>query len=350
MMDVTRFAREHVPQITAVTILVSYGVARNKFSPGGLVAGVLVSVVHMLHPWPAFFWLLTSFVFLGTLITKVSFLFYFTLLLLFLQQDQLSYLSTCFVEKTIADGTQIGHSAKAHLTQSSVGGSGGEGARTSAQVLANSGFACVLVGLHLYLLASTPFISSTLPISAGPYAPTLQKLLPIGIIAQYAAVAADTFSSELGILAKSNPILITAPWKQVPKGTNGGVTIEGLIYGGLGSLLITTVAILTLYVSPPRVAMNAKTAGVITVIGLMGSVIDSLLGALVQATVTDKKSGKVIEGPGGQRVRVAAGGGRVQSGIDLLTNNGVNFAMATITSMLAMGVAYVLDLDLSSRG
>jgi uncharacterized membrane protein len=72
MMDVTEFAKSHVPQITAVTILVSYGIARKKFSPGGLVAGVVVSLMHMVHPWPAVFWLLTSFVFLGTLITKVT--------------------------------------------------------------------------------------------------------------------------------------------------------------------------------------------------------------------------------------------------------------------------------------
>jgi uncharacterized membrane protein len=81
----------------------------------------------------------------------------------------------------------------------------------------------------------------------------------------------------------------------------------------------------------------------------MGSVIDSLLGALVQATVTDKKSGRVIEGPGGTRVKVAPDGSRTVMGKDLLTNNGVNFAMAAITSILAMGVAYVMDLDLGVR-
>ena len=237
---------------------------------------------------------------------------------------------------------QIGHEAKSHLTQSSTGGSGGEGARTSAQVFANSGFACLLITFHTYLLSSTPFISSNLPISTGPYAPTLQALLPVGIIAQYAAVAADTFSSELGILGKSQPFLITAPWKQVPRGTNGGVTVDGLMYGALGSFLLTLVAIFALYLAPPRIAMDATTAAVITVMGMMGSVIDSILGALVQATVTDKGTGKVVEGNGGQRVKVAVGGSRTLMGWDLLTNNGVNFWMAAITSVLTMGVAYIL--------
>lgn len=97
---------------------------------------------------------------------------------------------------------QIGHEAKAHLTSSATGGTGGEGARSYVQVFANSGFACILIGLHAYLLSSSPFISSHVAIFAGPYFPTLTRLLPIGIVAQYAAVAADTFSSELGILSK----------------------------------------------------------------------------------------------------------------------------------------------------
>lgn len=253
------------------------------------------------------------------------------------------------MHNTPANERQIGHEAKSHLTQSSLGGSGGEEARTSAQVFANSGFACVLILAHTYLLNSTPFISSKLPISAGPYAPALVNLLPIGIIAQYAAVASDTFSSELGILSKSTPFLITAPWKQVPRGTNGGVTVGGLAYGYLGSAMLTFVAVLALYLAPPRMLVDTTTAVLITTMGLMGSIIDSILGAVVQVTVTDKGSGKVVEGPGGSRVKVAVGGSRTQTGMDLLTNNGVNFVMAASASVLTMGVAHLLGLDLGAR-
>ena len=230
-----------------------------------------------------------------------------------------------------------------------MGGTGGEEARTSTQVLANSGFACVLILLHIYLLSSTPFISSNLSISSGLYSPALLKSLPIGIVAHYAAVTADTFSSELGILATTEPFLITAPWKSVPKGTNGGITIDGLMYGALGSFLLVLIAILGLYVSPPQMSMDPATASFITVMGLMGSVIDSVLGAIVQSTVTDKGTGKVVEGPGGQRVKVSVGGSRTVRGSDLLTNNGVNFVMAAVTSLLAMGFAYGLGLDLGAR-
>ena len=125
------------------------------------------------------------------------------------------------------------------------------------------------------------------------------QLLPIGIIAQYAAVAADTFASELGILSQDQPFMITAPWKKVPKGTNGGVTIDGLKYSVLGSGLLTFVAGMVLFFAKPKVLMDAKVSGLLVVAGLVGSVIDSVLGALTQVTVTDKGTGKVVEGAGG---------------------------------------------------
>ena len=311
-MDLPLFLRTHILQLTAVVGLVTYGLARNKFTPIGVLAGILVSGIHMLHPWSAFFWLLFIFVALGVAVTKV------------------------------------GHAAKAHITQSSSGGAGGEGARTSVQVLANSGWACVLILAHMWLLGSTPFISSHagLGLSPGPYAPVLEGLLPVGIIAQYAAVAADTFSSELGILAKSWPVLVTAPWKRVPRGTNGGITVEGLGYGLLGGILLTVTAGLTLWGLPPYSVMEGRTAVLLALSGLVGSVIDSVLGATVQATITDKHTGKVVEGAGGTRVKYVEGGSRAQTGIDLLTNNGVNFAMAAITSLLAMAVAWATDLKL----
>lgn len=307
-MDVTAFAVEHASQILATIGLVTFALFKKKLTPGGILAAIAVAIVHMLDPWPVFFWLLVPFFLLGVLVTK------------------------------------IGHTAKASLTKSSTGSHGGEGARSSAQVFANSGFASILIALHTYLAMSTPFISSNVPVSSGPHFPTLQKLLPIGIMAHYAAVAADTFGSELGILAKSQPFLITAPWKQVPRGTNGGVTIEGLAFGALGSFLMTVIATAGIYLLHPHRVLHPSAANLVCAMGLLGSVIDSVLGATVQATITDRGTGKVVEGPGGRRVKVAQGGSRVKLGRDVLTNNGVNLAMAAITSILAMAAAHTLGL------
>lgn len=143
--------------------------------------------------------------------------------------------------------------------------------------------------------------------------------------------------------------MITAPWRRVPKGTNGGVTIDGLMYGLLGSFLLVYVASMALYLSPAKIVMPLKTTGLLVASGLAGSIIDSVLGALLQSTITDEATGKVLEGDGGKRVMVIKGGGRRSvGGMDWLNNNGVNFVMAAATSLLAMGVAWELKLKISA--
>jgi uncharacterized membrane protein len=147
-------------------------------------------------------------------------------------------------------------------------------------------------------------------------------LLVVGIIANYAAVAADTFSSELGILSKSQPRLITSPTlRRVPPGTNGAVTPLGLAAGLFGSLLMVTTSIFFLPVCSDT--MDSSTGGEtnatlwtmerrrlfmagLVVWGTLGSLLDSVLGALFQRSVKDVRSGKIVEGDGGTRVLVSS--------------------------------------------
>lgn len=121
----------------------------------------------------------------------------------------------------------------------------------------------------------------------------------------YAAVAADTFSSELGILSKTQPFLITAPWRTVPPGTNGGVTTTGLAAGMYGGLLMGLVAMFVLPFCKEWESFDKfRFAVSIMFAGIAGTVLDSLLGALFQASVVDVKSGRIIEGEGGRKVLV----------------------------------------------
>jgi uncharacterized membrane protein len=183
-------------------------------------------------------------------------------------------------------------------------------------------------------------------------------------------VAADTFSSELGILSESKPRLITSwNFRQVPAGTNGGVTLTGAMAGLLGAFTIalTSVVLLpfctTRPINEPSIGnrqsgleggtgwgMKEKALWVvaITLWGGIGSLLDSLLGGLLQATVIDVRTGKVVEGHGGVKVLVHSiqtkknddhNSRRVESGIGLLDNNGVNFLMALMMSCGGMLVA-----------
>lgn len=142
-------------------------------------------------------------------------------------------------------------------------------------------------------------------------------LLVVGIIANYAAVAADTFSSELGILSTGQPRLITSPTlRKVPRGTNGGVTLLGLGAGLLGSMIIVTASMLFLPScneesahkpaggAPWTTLERRKFMGFMVLWGALGSVLDSFLGGLFQRSVKDVRSGKIVEGEGGNRVLV----------------------------------------------
>ncbi|KAH0354484.1 hypothetical protein KCU81_g1352, partial [Aureobasidium melanogenum] len=288
------FVLQHKGQLGAVTALVVYSAAKNKLTPGGIVAAIVTAGIHMVHPWGVFFNLLVGFFIAGTL------------------------------------GTKINHTTKKTLTQSATGGVGGEGARNYAQVLANSGAASLLILWHLY---ATQNGGTSLKDGFS-----LTDAIPFGVAASYAAAAADTLSSELGILSPTSPVLITAPWRSVPRGTNGGVTITGLLAGLAGSVFISTLAYFTLPFSRMAWTGDSKFLFwvVLTVAGFSGTLLDSLLGALVQVTVEDKSTGRVVEGDNGKRVKVTAGGSRVQRGMDLLNNNGVNFAMAATVAVVGM--------------
>lgn len=67
--------------------------------------------------------------------------------------------------------------------------------------------------------------------------PFVGDLLKVGYIAAVASITADTLSSEIGVLSRSDPILITS-LKRVEKGANGGVSLLGEGAGFLGAIII----------------------------------------------------------------------------------------------------------------
>lgn len=91
----------------------------------------------------------------------------------------------------------------------------------------------------------------------------------------------------------------------MPPGTNGGVTATGLLAGVLGAFTIAvTSAILIPFCSGEASGLLSRVQWVlaVTVWGALGSVLDSILGGLFQASVVDKRSGKIVEGTGGGKV------------------------------------------------
>ncbi len=193
---------------------------------------------------------------------------------------------------------------------------------------------------HIQVLANSIVASILILVSIFTKDEKIQNILKAGVVSQYAAVIADTWSSELGILSKTDPFLITN-FKTVPPGTNGGVSNAGLLSGLAGASLISAVSVVT-YTEQKFVLWIY-----FSFIGLLGSVIDSLLGAFLQASVIDKKDGLILESLGGSKINetyVNDTKNELQtvSGSDILSNNQVNVAMATITTIISMTIYSII--------
>jgi uncharacterized protein (TIGR00297 family) len=104
-----------------------------------------------------------------------------------------------------------------------------------------------------------------------------------------AAVNADTWATELGVLSPTQPRLITTG-QPVPMGSSGGVTLVGTSATMAGGWLIALCGVLF----RPEVSVFAFLVSV-SAAGLAGSLIDSLLGATVQAIYYDPAREKETE-------------------------------------------------------
>lgn len=166
--------------IACIAALLYRAWSRKSLTPAALVTAGLTASIHALHPWSIGFALLGIFFLSGTFVTKVGVHFVQSskpsLFCVFHEANDLLLfsMSSC-PRKSSCNGylairhpsgtrqakltprtlAQVKHNVKAQLTLASTGASGGEGARTSVQVLANSLSASALILSHLYLKSRT---------------------------------------------------------------------------------------------------------------------------------------------------------------------------------------------------
>jgi len=102
--------------------------------------------------------------------------------------------------------------------------------------------------------------------------------------AALAAANADTWATELGVLARQTPRLILNG-REVERGTAGGVTLAGTLAALAGATWIGLLAVLFWPVVGTEGGMEVTFArlALIALAGFIGSLVDSLLGASVQA-------------------------------------------------------------------
>lgn len=155
-------------------------------------------------------------------------------------------------------------------------------------------------------------------------------LLSLAVLSALAESCGDTWASEFGtVLSRTDPFLITS-FQRVPRGTNGGVSLEGLLFSALGGGFIGLVYYLSmaLFLGPSNLRAASAQWLVILVgalAGFLGSLLDSFLGATLQFTGIVAKTGQVVEEPG-QGVKHI-------SGANVLDNHSVNLLSNLATAL-----------------
>jgi uncharacterized protein (TIGR00297 family) len=198
-------------------------------------------------------------------------------------------------------------------------------ARDLGQALANGG-AGALLAIAGWLLAHHP-------------------LALAAFIGAMATVNADTWATELGVLSRRPPRLITT-LKRVEPGTSGGVSALGTLAAAAGGLVIGLAALVfmavdgliggdglgrvTAQAAAPERGIAALLA-VAVIGGLAGSLFDSLLGATVQSIYTCPTCARDTE----KKLHTCGTPTRPARGWRWLDNDLVNF----IASLFGAGVA-----------
>lgn len=166
--------------------------------------------------------------------------------------------------------------------------------------------------------------------SAIGYAIAGGRLWIAALVGALAAVNADTWATELGVLSTRQPRLVTT-LKPVRTGVSGGVTLEGLLASLAGAGLIAALG--AWWWADGKLWITGLVAG------LAGSLVDSLLGASLQAMyhcpVCDKATERHpqhICGTETHQVR----------GWSWLNNDAVNFIAAGIGAIAAAAIVAVL--------
>jgi uncharacterized protein (TIGR00297 family) len=160
----------------------------------------------------------------------------------------------------------------------------------------------------------------------------------IAFAVAFAAANADTWASEIGVLARRLPISL-ATFKPVMPGISGGVSLLGSGAAFAGSLFIGLVFSLgNLVVS--RIPLSWTISLVITAGGFFGCFVDSLLGATLQAQYKSRASDSLTE----RRTIGGVPNTRVR-GWSFMTNDTVNFLSTTIAAATVALLSLAIKLE-----
>ena len=280
---------ESIIYISLASAVALFAYKKKSLSLSGSIAAFLTAIVHLFAGYTFAFYLLTFF-FTSSFLTKVG-------------KEQKKKLEAKYIE---------------------------ESQRSAEQVCSNSIIAslcCVI----LLLLNSPKGRDACFDYSQ------FQAFLYAIVPGFYSCTTGDTWSSEIGILNKHQPISIVT-FKRVPAGTNGGVSSLGSLIGFLGSFMIGILtAVLISYECAFYPSLFILITMIVTGCGVIGNILDSVLGATLQYSGWDEERKCVVRQPGENVKHI--------SGKNILSNSMINFITSTVSGIIcAILLVYVRKL------
>lgn len=174
-----------------------------------------------------------------------------------------------------------------------------------------------------------------------------QQLLFAAFLGAMATVTADTWATEIGVLSKALPRMVTT-WRVVPAGTSGGITWLGTATAFCGGAFIGIVAVIGIltqafalgnlgwsgnwnFISNAIVVGMSGLVLLVALSGLLGSLFDSLLGATVQGIYFCEYDETQTE----KKIHRCGRATRLVRGWAWLDNDVVNFSASVFGSLVA---------------
>jgi uncharacterized protein (TIGR00297 family) len=152
------------------------------------------------------------------------------------------------------------------------------------------------------------------------YSLTNNELLYYYFLASLSVVCSDTWSTEIGTDTNWNTYNILN-FRRVEKGFSGGISLPGSLAGLLGSVIISISGFLL-------IEFNLKFFVIIIMSGILGNVLDSILGVAVQVKYNCPVCRKIVEIKNHCATQTHYFGG-----IRFIDNNAVNL-IASISGIL----------------
>jgi uncharacterized protein (TIGR00297 family) len=163
------------------------------------------------------------------------------------------------------------------------------------------------------------------------YYVTKTEIFLLAAVVAISTSNSDTWASEIGSISKGKTFYIVN-FKVAPKGASGAISGLGTLASFIGALFIGIIFIGLYAITESITFTQILYFGfVITSYGFLGNLIDSYLGALIQAKYRGIDTGTITENKWLPNEKVV-----LASGLALITNDMVNLLSALFASILTV--------------